>query len=41
MPSTVARGWQIEPIDGDPEMQITSVGGTWAVLDVDGAEAPR
>ena len=30
---TVAARWQLEPVDADPEVQITSVGGHWAVLD--------
>ncbi|MDQ0574823.1 Ig-like domain-containing protein [Agromyces albus] len=33
---TVATRWQLEPISGSPEVQITSVGGRWAVLDVSG-----
>ncbi|MBT2498278.1 fibronectin type III domain-containing protein [Agromyces sp. ISL-38] len=33
---TVATRWQLEPVSGDPEVQITSVGGRWAVLDVSG-----
>ncbi|PWC03160.1 fibronectin type III domain-containing protein [Agromyces badenianii] len=32
---TVAARWQIEPVVGEPEVQITSVGDGWAVLDVD------
>lgn len=32
---TVAARWQIAPIAGEAEVQITSVGGRWAVLDVD------
>src|SRR5215218_4907927 len=31
---TVASRWQLEPLPGDPEVQITSVAGHWAVLDV-------
>lgn len=31
---TVAARWQVAPVDGDPEVQITSVAGHWAVLDV-------
>ncbi|MFD4420386.1 Ig-like domain-containing protein [Agromyces sp. NPDC058484] len=30
---TVASRWQLPPVDGDPEVQITSVAGHWAVLD--------
>ncbi|WP_188741879.1 Ig-like domain-containing protein [Agromyces bauzanensis] len=31
---TVAARWQVPPAGGDPEVQITSVDGRWAVLDV-------
>lgn len=31
---TVGTDWQSEPVVGDPEVQITSVGDRWAVLDV-------
>ena len=30
---TVAARWQLEPFADDPDVQITSVGGHWAVLD--------
>ncbi|MDQ0895550.1 Ig-like domain-containing protein [Agromyces ramosus] len=32
---TVASRWQLDPLAGDPEVQVTSVAGHWAVLDVD------
>lgn len=33
---TVESRWQLDPLHGDPEVQITSVAGRWAVFDVDG-----
>jgi len=32
---TVAARWQVRPLDGDPDVQITSVGERWVVLDAD------
>lgn len=32
---TVAARWQVAPVDGEPDVQISSVDGRWAVLDVD------
>ncbi|MGH3706473.1 MAG: Ig-like domain-containing protein, partial [Agromyces sp.] len=30
---TVGTKWQVEPVDGDPDVQITSVADHWAVFD--------